>query len=325
MYVPIDPERDLRVRAALAGAGLEALLAWRPEEIVLTTGSYPHLGMTFCLYPRVGDPILYVPAEEPDETAPLSIERVNYSIGRAPGLEAWAGLRSRLAAGLSRLVHGGRTGYSLDVPGAQHAPAGNAAETAPLSALLPAYLLDGHASVDAGDLVVQLLQRKTALEIEALRRTNRIALAGIGVFYDLLVPGRSEAEIAGLVEATIQAQTGREGSQYVRAWAGVQSGPNAPPAGLYSRSSGRTIEAGDVAVLELATCVDGYWSDLSRTAVAGEPSAEQAALLRAVRDAQDAGIAAIRAGVSCEAVDRAARGVLEARGDGTGFTHASGH
>lgn len=153
MYLPVDPERDMRVCATLTGVGLEALLAWPPEEIVLTTGSYPHLGMTLCLYPRVGDPVLYLPVGEPDVTAPPGIERVTYSIGQAPGLEAWAELRSQLATGLSRLVRGGRAGYSHDVPGAPYALAGDAGETAPLTPVLPTYLLDGHDSANASGVV----------------------------------------------------------------------------------------------------------------------------------------------------------------------------
>ena len=77
--------------------------------------------------------------------------------------------------------------------------------------------------------------------------------------------------------------------------------------------------------MELGTFADGYWSDLTRSGVVGEPSAAQAALLGAVREAQGAAIAAIRPGVSHAAVDAAARQVLDARGYGDGFTHATGH
>jgi Xaa-Pro aminopeptidase len=77
--------------------------------------------------------------------------------------------------------------------------------------------------------------------------------------------------------------------------------------------------------VELATCVDGYWSDLTRTGVVGAPDEKQAALLAAVREAQEAAIREVRVGVTCGQVDAAARRILNERGYGAGFTHSTGH
>jgi Xaa-Pro aminopeptidase len=85
------------------------------------------------------------------------------------------------------------------------------------------------------------------------------------------------------------------------------------------------LAEGDLVVLELAVCVDGYWSDLTRTACVGEPDERQRALLGAVREAQAAAIRAVRPGVTGEEVDGAARSILEQRGYGAGFTHNCGH
>ena len=78
----------------------------------------------------------------------------------------------------------------------------------------------------------------------------------------------------------------------------IQSGPNSADAGRFNRSTGRRLENGDLVVIELATCVNGYWSDLTRTAAVGSPKPAVAEILALARDAQQAAIDGIRAGVS---------------------------
>ncbi|HEU4798836.1 MAG TPA: M24 family metallopeptidase, partial [bacterium] len=81
----------------------------------------------------------------------------------------------------------------------------------------------------------------------------------------------------------------------------------------------------DLVMLELSTVADGYFSDLTRMATVGRPSSRQQELLDAVRRAQRSAIEAIRPGVTGDAVDRAARGILEGAGLGDAFIHITGH
>jgi len=69
----------------------------------------------------------------------------------------------------------------------------------------------------------------------------------------------------------------------------------------------------------------GYRSDLGRTIYVGEPPPGHEDALRAVREAQEAAIAALRPGVPAEDVDRAARALVEERGYGDAFWIPSGH
>ncbi|MCA1684981.1 MAG: M24 family metallopeptidase, partial [Planctomycetia bacterium] len=69
---------------------------------------------------------------------------------------------------------------------------------------------------------------------------------------------------------------------------------------------------------------DGYWVDVTRTYSLGEPAGRRA-IYEAVFAAREAALAAARPGVKASAVDRAARGVLEAAGFGPRFTHPTGH
>ena len=69
----------------------------------------------------------------------------------------------------------------------------------------------------------------------------------------------------------------------------------------------------------------GYCSDCTRTYVIGEPPPEFAAYYQVLKDAQDAACAAVRPGVTAEAVDAAAREPITAAGYGEFFVHRTGH
>ncbi len=317
-----DPERDDQLRDSLEQTGLDAVLAWHTEEVVLATGACSHLGLTVCLYPLRGEPVVYAPPAEPASALPDHLLVRRYEPINAPGLAAWADLKRQIMDDATRLDLR-RIGYAPD--GGRHAPPGNAGEAPPLHTTLVAALLEEVDALPTPDFFAGQMLRKTPREVERIRIANRAAAAGLRAFFDALHPGLTETEIAGRVEAAIQACTGRDGIGLARGWAYVQAGENALLAGPISRSSGYALREGDLVLLELGTFADGYWSDLTRVSVVGHPSQVQADLLATVRAAQRAALAAVRPGVTHAAVDAAARRVIEARGMGPGFTHATGH
>jgi len=76
--------------------------------------------------------------------------------------------------------------------------------------------------------------------------------------------------------------------------------------------------------------VEGYRSDITRTYVFGEPTPRQREIWELEQRAQLAGFTAAALGAPCEAVDAAARGVIEAAGFGPGYKvpglpHRTGH
>jgi len=64
---------------------------------------------------------------------------------------------------------------------------------------------------------------------------------------------------------------------------------------------------------------------MTRTVYMGRPKANERNAYQAVLEAQEAGVAAVAAGVSCGDVDEAARGVLRRAGLAEAFTHSTGH
>jgi Xaa-Pro aminopeptidase len=106
----------------------------------------------------------------------------------------------------------------------------------------------------------------------------------------------------------------------------VAAGPNGSRP--HHTPSPRPIEPGDLVVIDFGALVDGYHSDMTRTVAVGGPTAlddTQRRMLAVVLEAQAAGVAAVRAGVSTRAVDAACREVIEAAGWGEAFVHGTGH
>jgi Xaa-Pro aminopeptidase len=103
----------------------------------------------------------------------------------------------------------------------------------------------------------------------------------------------------------------------------VGSGPNG--ANPHHEMSDRTIEDGDMVVLDFGGLQDGYGSDTTRTVHVGEPTGEEREVFEIVRRAQQAAFEAVRPGVACQEIDRVARKVITDAGYGEYFIHRTGH
>ncbi len=152
-----------------------------------------------------------------------------------------------------------------------------------------------------------------ALLSEAAAHADRIVEEAA----DFMRAGMTEREVATFVLSRFEAAGDRE------AWAIVASGPNG--ALPHHFTSERPLESGDVVVLDLGAFTGGYGSDITRVYWLGEPDPEAIQVYGVVNRARETGIAASRAGVPAESVDRAARAVIDQAGYGAFFTHRTGH
>jgi Xaa-Pro aminopeptidase len=141
---------------------------------------------------------------------------------------------------------------------------------------------------------------------------------------ELEISGRTEAEVSEDLSARLVA----EGHEHVN-FAIVGSGPNA--ASPHHHAGSRRIERGDVVVCDFGGSLAlegdvGYCSDITRTVTVGEPSDPQVGrCYEVLRTAQEAGVDAVRPGVTAQSVDEAARRVIEEAGLGEHFIHRTGH
>ncbi len=90
------------------------------------------------------------------------------------------------------------------------------------------------------------------------------------------------------------------------------------------------LREGELVLIDTGCSVQGYNSDVTRTWIFGTPDADQRRIWDLERAAQQAAFDAVRPGVPCEAIDAAARRVLEAAGLGPdyrlpGLPHRTGH
>jgi Xaa-Pro dipeptidase len=160
---------------------------------------------------------------------------------------------------------------------------------------------------------------KDAHEIALMRLASEVTLKAYDAAWKSLEPGMTQADFARLVAQAHQ-RLGFAGG------AGVQVGQySALPHGSATL---QVIQEGAILLIDGGCSVEGYASDISRTFVLGKPTAKMTAVFGIVKRAQSAALKAARPGVPCEAVDAAARKVIEEAGYGPGykyFTHRVGH
>src|SRR4051812_3633095 len=159
---------------------------------------------------------------------------------------------------------------------------------------------------------------KDANELARLKAAGAAADATYEQILGVRFAGRRETDVAADL-ARLLREFGHEQVDFTV----VGSGPNG--ANPHHEAGERLIEAGDAVVLDFGGLMDGYGSDTTRTVCVGEPSAEVREVHEIVREAQQAGVEAVRPGIACQEIDRAARKVITEAGYGERFIHRTGH
>ncbi len=292
----------------------------------MLSGYFPYWGASLLIYFADAEPVLFVPEIEPRDHIPAGLTVSDYPWGDLKCSDPYSILlrsaKDELAKAGAKAEQVGLTAAAsrsaLPIQGAEQIPlpenfANRFSEIASKQ--------EEHCEPSFADLYL----RKTSEEIHAIRLANQVANVGLQVFLENIQPGIAEAAIAAKVESAIHQQIGTSGIFHSRAWAMVQSGPNSADSGRFNRSTGRRLADGDLVLIELATCVNGYWSDLTRMGTVGSPPTASAELLTIVKDAQQSAIDAIRSGISAAEIDAIARNKIAEAGLSAFFTHHTGH
>ena len=158
-----------------------------------------------------------------------------------------------------------------------------------------------------------LMSQAKAMTLEVHRRAARILAEGI-----------TTTAVRRFIDQAHRALGADDGSSFCAVQFGVAS---AYPHGLPGEQK---LSLGDIVLIDTGCKVQGYNSDITRTYVFGEPSADQRRVWETEKAAQAAAFAAVRPGVACEEIDAVARRVLEAAGYGPdyalpGLPHRTGH
>jgi Xaa-Pro aminopeptidase len=168
-------------------------------------------------------------------------------------------------------------------------------------------------------LVENLRAVKDATEIERIRDAARLGSQVMEEAIRLIRPGVTELDIA----AEIGYRMRRKGASGESFEAIVAAGPRS--ALPHARPTARQIGKNELVVLDLGAILRRYCSDLTRTVHVGKASSRVRGWYHAVLDAQTAARDALKSGVTCGAIDAAARNVLHRKGLGRYFVHSTGH
>ncbi|HKE07401.1 MAG TPA: M24 family metallopeptidase, partial [Candidatus Acidoferrum sp.] len=93
----------------------------------------------------------------------------------------------------------------------------------------------------------------------------------------------------------------------------------------HARPTAKKLRKNELVVLDLGAILGHYCSDMTRTVHLGRASKRVQGWYRSVQTAQQAAVAAVKAGVTCGEVDAAAREVLNKDGLDRYFVHSTGH
>lgn len=177
----------------------------------------------------------------------------------------------------------------------------------------------GVSVVDAGVVLAELRRVKDGAELERIERACRAADDALSAVAPMLHAGSllTERDVRDELEYRMR-RAGADGPSYDTI---VAAGENA--AYPHHRPTERRIVEGDCVLIDVGALVDGYHSDMTRTFLLGQVDNELRRMYDAVARVQEAGRAAIRAGVVGEAIDALCR---QAFGDDADlFIHGTGH
>lgn len=158
-----------------------------------------------------------------------------------------------------------------------------------------------------------LLAHAKALTLDIQRRAARI-----------LHPGIRASIVKRFIDQAHRAVGADNGSTFCA----VQFGhATAFPHGI---GGDQELRENDLVLIDTGCQIDGYHSDITRTYAFGRPDPDHARIWSIEREAQEAAFQAAKPGATCEAVDMAARAVLERHGLGPGYRlpglpHRTGH
>jgi len=296
------PSRLQRLRAAMAEAGVASLLVTRLPDVVYLCG---FTGSNAVLAVTAKHARLYTDGRY---TAQAKQE--------AQGVRVVIAKRSALEQALTGLVNAGAASVHFD---------GDATSVALLRTMHETLAKHKKKSPPRflkplkHSLVAELRMMKDAEEIACMQAAADLGSRLFDHILAFIHPGVTEVEVAARLEYAAR-----------KAGAEAMSFPTIVASGLRSAmphgtaSTARIPRRGFV-TLDFGVILSGYCSDMTRTVHVGKATLRERKAYEAVREAQEQGLKAVKAGVKCLLIDRACRSVLKKHKLDKYFTHSTGH
>jgi len=286
--------QDMKFDALLLGPGSSLYyftgIRWGLSERLLAV-----------VLPRTGQPVLLSPAFEESRMREL----MRYPLEVRVWQEDESPAKLIAAALTDRGIRSGRVGIE---------------ETTPFTfydhfrAAAP-----GYECISADPVTIACRAVKSQHELELMRLACEATCDVYREVFVSLKEGMHEEEVVQLVSTGYAKMN-------LRGYALVLFGASA--ALPHGTRQPQTLREGNVILIDGGCTVEGYWSDVTRTGILGNPSEKIERAYEVVRKAQAAALDAARAGKFSGSVDDAARAVVTAAGYGPNykfFTHRLGH
>jgi Xaa-Pro dipeptidase len=293
-------QRLERLREKLRERGWNAALLTSPVSLGYLTGysSDPMERFLALWVPAEGETILFVP--ELDKAKAAAAENIGRFVPLADSESPYGALSKEI--------------------GEQPARCGVEKKTLTLHAGEQLALLwPGTRWEEINSALSRIVGCKTREEAETVRQAAHIANEAVERALADFRIGMTEREIAERIVRQIRLLGGDGPAFYPTVLAGER-------AGLPHGETGDTaVREGDFLLIDMGVSLGGYLSDMTRTLLVGQGTAEQVRMYEAVAEANRRAIEAIRPGVALGAIDAAARSWIEAQGCGEYFIHRVGH
>jgi len=179
--------------------------------------------------------------------------------------------------------------------------------------------LPGTHIIDAAPLVRRLRMTKSEREIDKIRHACRVASDAFEALPDRAQTGMSEREICRGLKIDLL-ERGADTVRYLIAASGPGGYDN-----IIMGPTDRTLDHGDLLIIDTGATFDGYFCDFDRNFAFGEIDGATLRAYETVYRATEAGLKAARPGATAEAVWRAMWAVLEDGGALGNDVGRSGH
>ena len=150
------------------------------------------------------------------------------------------------------------------------------------------------------DVVAKLRSIKSPAEIEAMRSAARLSDLGFETMLRVAKPGMRGIEIIAKMERVVRQQ----GADHAKYW--MASGPPTDwkDTRLDLKPHERILQEGDLMAACSYVLYKGYWSHGQRTGTIGKPSKKLEEIYAIAKEAQDAGLAILKAGTAIAQVGK---------------------
>ncbi|PIQ63614.1 MAG: peptidase M24 [Bacteroidetes bacterium CG12_big_fil_rev_8_21_14_0_65_60_17] len=293
-----------RLESAIEASPLGAMVLNAGPSLPYMTGLHVHLSerpVVACFSPGTS-PTLVLPALETQKVQhlPFGMDVYTYS----ESLPSW---HTAFEAALGHLPEGVRIGVEDGV----------------LRFLELNYMQKAAPSaqfVSGEEIMASLRMRKDITERTLMKEAVRMAEEALRSTLPHVKPGVTEREISSRLIARMldEGSGGELPFQPIIAFGPNSANPHAVPTDYAARE-------GDLILFDWGANNRGYFSDLTRTFVLGEPDDVIRRIYQTVEKANAAGRAAGKPGVTAGSLDAATRDVIDQAGFGPQFVHRTGH